>query len=289
MKNLHEFTLNNGYRIPSLGIGVFTLTSKEAYDAIRAALDDGIRHIDTANAYFNEVAVGKAILDSGVKREDIFLTTKLWPSVYYRGYRAIEESLERLGLDYVDLLLLHQPSGDYLTAYQAIEEGVKRGTVRSIGLSNFDGVNESKYDEVLSKATILPQVVQVEAHPYFPQHELKKKLAKTGTLLEAWYPLGHGNPSLLKEPIFVELGKKYKKSTAQIILRWHLQEGNIIFPASRNREHIKANHDIFDFELTDEEMKRIATLDCHKRYYYASKEMLDAWGKKDSFDFSKQA
>lgn len=289
MKDLRTFTLNNGKKIPSFGIGVFTLTSKEAYDSVRYALDIGIRHIDTANAYFNEEAVGKAIKDSGVKREDIFLTTKLWPGCFYKGYQAIQDSLDRLGLDYIDLLLLHQPTGEYMVAYKAMEEAVKKGTVRSIGLSNFDGANLNRYDEVLSKATIVPALMQVEAHPYFPQHELKKKLAKTHTLLEAWYPLGHGDKALLQEPVFVELGKKYHKSTAQIILRWHIQDGNVIFPASRNHKHIKQDFDIFDFGLTEEEMKKIASLDKEKRYYIANKEMLEAWGQKDSFDLFHKA
>mgnify|MGYP004510420589 FL=1 len=228
-------------------------------------MEIGYRHIDTAHAYQNERGVGSAVKKSGIPREDIWITSKLWPSEYGEGktMNAISKMLDRLDTPYIDLLLLHQQFGDYVGAWKDMERAVALGLVRSIGISNF---NEN-LDDFLLHAETKPSVIQVECHPYFAQHDLKKKLAPYGTVVESWYPLGHGDPSLLNEPIFVELGKKYRKTPVQIILRWHVQEGNIVFPKSTNPQHLKDNIDIFDFELTDEEMAKIAKLDCGKRYF----------------------
>lgn len=199
-----------------------------------------------------------------MKREDIFLVTKLWPTEYENGKKAIEDTLERLGTDYIDLLILHQPVGNYIAGYKAMEEAYKAGKIKALGLSNFP---EEQLRKVIDECEILPQMVQVEAHPYYPQTKLKKFLAKYKMALMAWYPLGHGDKSLVHEKVFSELAGKYGKSNAQIILRWHIQAGNVIIPGSKNPEHIRSNLDIFDFALTEAEMEKIAGLDKNTRYY----------------------
>ena len=221
----------------------------------------------------NESATGRGIKNSGVAREEIFLVSKLWPTVYAKE-TAVDEMLTRLGTDYVDLLFLHQPTDNWREGYKNIEKAYKEGKVKAIGLSNFP---EDLLEEAIAWAEIKPHVVQVEAHPYFPQHELKKILAKHGMGLMAWSPLGHGDKNLINEPVFTELAAKYGKSNAQIILRWHVQSGNVVFPGSRNPAHIRDNFDIFDFELTDEDMAKIATVDKNTRYYTATPELLAAY------------
>ena len=265
---MEYLTLNNGNKIPMAGIGVFLLNPEETELSVLSALADGIRLIDTANGYMNEKAVGRAIAKSGVAREDIFLVTKLWPTVY-TDENAIDETLARLGTDYVDLLFLHQPAGDWRTGYKMMEKAYKEGKVKALGLSNFP---EEWLKEIIETAEIKPQMVQVEAHPYYPQTELKKMLAQTGMGLMAWYPLGHGDKNLINEPSFTKLAEKYGKSNAQIILRWHVQSGDVIFPGSRNPAHIRDNFNIFDFSLTDEEMAEIAKLNKNVRYYNATVE-----------------
>lgn len=257
------FTLNDGRQIPALGMGVYQVPSADVGAAMARAFEVGYRAIDTANIYLNERAVGKAIRDSGLAREDVFLTSKLWPSDY--GYSktpgAVDRTLKRLDTDYVDLLLLHQQYSDYNGAWKALEEAVTAGKARSIGISNF---NQKKLVDLTSRATIMPAVAQVECHPYFQQRDLKAILAQFGTILEAWYPLGHGNRELLAEPLFAELGRKYGKSPVQVILRWHIQDGNIVIPKSTNPAHIESNFDLFDFGLTAEEMDRVAAIDRNK-------------------------
>lgn len=261
---MEYFELNNGVRMPMEGLGTFLLSPKDAEESVYNALRDGYRLIDTANAYMNERGVGRGIKRSGVKREDIFLVTKLWPTEYENGKKAIEDTLERLGTDYIDLLILHQPVGNYIAGYKAMEEAYKAGKIKALGLSNFP---EEQLRKVIDECEILPQMVQVEAHPYYPQTKLKKFLAKYKMALMAWYPLGHGDKSLVHEKVFSELAGKYGKSNAQIILRWHIQAGNVIIPGSKNPEHIRSNLDIFDFALTEAEMEKIAGLDKNTRYY----------------------
>ena len=265
--------LNNGVKMPMAGIGVFTFTPAEAESAVESALKSGVRLIDTANAYMNESGTGRGIKKSGVKREEIFLVTKLWPTVYEKE-TAVEETLSRLGTDYIDLLFLHQPTLNWKAGYQNIEKAVKAGKVRAIGLSNFP---KELVQEVIDTMEIKPQVVQDEAHPYYPATDLKSLLAAYDMPLMAWYPLGHGDKTLINEPIFIKLAEKYGKSNAQIILRWHIQSGNIVIPGSRNPEHIKENFNIFDFALTEDEMAEIAKLNRNRRYYYATPEALDAY------------
>ena len=182
---------------------------------------------------------------------------------------GIDKMLSRLNIGYIDLLLLHQQVGDYMGAWRDMEKAVAQGKVRSIGLSNFES---ERLEEVCEAATIKPAALQVECHPYFQQNELKKRVAKYGTVIESWYPIGHGDKGLINERLFSELAKKYSKTNVQIILRWHIQAGNIIFPKSTNPQHIRDNFDIFDFKLTAEEMTEIAKLDCGKRFYTATVE-----------------
>ncbi|MCR4882269.1 MAG: aldo/keto reductase [Clostridiales bacterium] len=280
---MEYLTLNNGNKMPMAGIGVFLLNPEETELSVLSALADGIRLIDTANGYMNEKAVGRAIAKSGVAREDIFLVTKLWPTVY-ADENAIDETLARLGTDYIDLLFLHQPAGDWRTGYKMMEKAYKEGKVKALGVSNFP---VEWLQEIIETAEIKPQMVQVEAHPYFPQTELKKVLAETGMGLMAWYPLGHGDKNLINEPVFTKLAEKYGKSNAQIILRWHVQSGNVIFPGSRNPAHIRDNFNIFDFTLTDEEMTEIAAVNKNVRYYNATIEDAQKYAKMN-MDFNAQ-
>jgi diketogulonate reductase-like aldo/keto reductase len=264
-------TLNNNTSIPAAGIGTFLMQPAEAEAATLAALNSGYTLVDTANAYLNEKAVGRAMKASGKAREDIYLSTKLWPSVYTTADQAIDETLARLGTDYIDLLFLHQPVGDYVGAYKAMERAVKAGKVKSLGLSNF---SKEQIEEVMAATEIKPAVVQVETHPYYPQAELKAYLDGFGAKIMAWYPLGHGDKNLVNEPIFSKLAEKYGKSNAQIILRWHTQMGNVVIPGSKNPDHIRDNIDLFDFTLTNEEIASIAAVNKNTPYYVASKEAL---------------
>ena len=260
-------TLNDGNKIPQFGLGVFQIPGDEkTKEACLEAFKLGYRHVDTAHAYQNERGVGQAVKESGLPREEIWITTKLWPSEYGEGKtaKAIDKMLERLQTDYIDLLLLHQQFGDYLGAWKDMEKAVAESKVKSIGLSNFES---ERLEEVLAAATINPSVLQVECHPYYQQNDLKKRIAPYNTVIESWYPLGHGDAALIEEPVFTKLAEKYGKTNAQIILRWHIQEGIIVFPKSSNPVHIKENIDIFDFELTEEEMNEIRQLDKGFRYY----------------------
>lgn len=262
--------LNNGAEIPQFGLGVFMIQGDNATkSACLDALKMGYRHIDTAHAYQNERGVGSAVKESGIDRKEIWITSKLWPSEYGldKTPSAIDKMLARLDADYIDLLLLHQQFGDYIGAWKAMEQAVKDGKVRSIGLSNFES---ERLEEVLEIAEIKPAVLQVECHPYYQQDALKARVEKYGTVIESWYPIGHGDNGLISEPVFTELGKRYSKTNVQIILRWHIQEGNIIFPKSSNPKHIEDNMNIFDFELTDDEMKRIKAIDKNKRFFTMS-------------------
>ena len=271
---MEYFTLNNGIKMPMAGIGVFMLTPEEAERAVESALRSGVRLIDTANGYMNESATGRGIKKSGVAREEIFLVTKLWPTVYEKE-TAVDETLARLGTDYIDLLFLHQPTDNWREGYRNIEKAVKEGKVKAIGLSNFP---EGLLKEAIETMEIKPQVVQVEAHPYFPQTELKKMLAETGMGLMAWFPLGHGDKNLVNELVFTELAAKYGKTNAQIILRWHIQSGHVVIPGSKNPDHIRDNYNIFDFELTKEDMEAIAGINKGVRYYTATPEMIASYG-----------
>lgn len=263
--------LNNGQTMPILGIGTYRLSQNEAENSVYWALRDGYRLIDTAHIYGNEEGVGKgikrAISEGLVTREEIFVTTKMWTSDYDDGENAIEESLRRLDLDYIDLMILHhsQPSND-VTAYQAMEKAVKDGKLRSIGLSNY--YTEEDFDRLVNATTITPAVLQNETHPYYQSKEMKEHLKQYGTVLESWFPLGgRGNTQrLFDDETISSIAADHQKTSAQIILRWHLQAGNIAIPGSSNEAHIQENYEIFDFSLSDEEMQRMTALDKQERF-----------------------
>ena len=255
--------LNNGLKIPSFGIGTFLLEPDVAENSVFHALKNGYRLIDTANVYVNEKAVGRGMKKSGIPREEIFWETQLWPTVY-EDYTSIDKTLERLGTDYIDLMILHQPAGNYIEGYKILEKGYKEGKLKSIGLSNF---SEIQIREIMDSCEIIPTLLQVECHPYFPQTNLRNFLNEHNIILQAWYPLGHGDKTLIEQPIFDKLSKKYNKSKVQIILRWHIQMDNVVIPGTSSEEHIKQNIDIFDFELTKDEMEEIAKLDKNEPYF----------------------
>ena len=273
--------LNNGLKCPVIGIGTFMLSPAEAENSVREALKMGYSLVDTANAYVNERAVSRGMKDSGIRRENVFLSTKLWPSEY-ENPNAVDETLERLDVNYVDLLYIHQPAGNWLAGYRQLEKAYKEGKAKSIGISNFEG----KYiEELQTRWEIVPQFIQVEAHPYFTQKELRLLLDQYGIRLMSWYPLGHGDKSLINEPLFAELGRKYAKTPAQIILRWHTQMGFAVIPGSRNVDHIRDNLNILDFTLNDEEMAEIAKLDKEERYYHRTDDQLAQFaGWKPAFE-----
>ena len=237
-------TLNNGIKMPMAGIGTFLLTPDEAETSVLSALQCGYRLIDTANAYVNEKAVGRAMRKSGIPRDEIFLETKLWPS-FYEQEDAVEKTLQRLGTDYIDLLLIHQPAGNYVAGYRLMEKAYKEGKVRAIGLSNF---TPEQVQEILDICEVKPAVLQTEVHPYSQEKELKAFLDKEGIVIQAWY-------------------------------RWHIQAGNIVIPGSKNPAHIKDNFNLFDFALTDDEMAKITALDKQKRYYTSTPEMLKKYAE----------
>lgn len=278
-------TLNDGTKIPQFGLGVYMIPEGEqTYNAVLNALKIGVRHIDTAHAYQNERSVGRAVRASGIPRENVWITSKLWVNEYGEGRtaEAIDKMLARLGTDCVDLLLLHQQFGDYLGAWKDMERAVKAGKVRSIGISNFES---GRLEELCEAAVIKPSVLQVECHPYYQQNGLKKRIESYGTVIESWYPIGHGDKGLIGEAVFARLAEKYGKTNVQIILRWHIQEGNIVFPKTTNPVHLRDNFDIFGFELTADEMVEIRALDRGKRFYNVTLEeqekRLGAWSPAD--------
>ena len=275
MSNQIYVKLNNGLEMPMVGIGTFMLSPDEAEASCVSALQDGYRLIDTANAYVNEKAVGRAMKKSGIARNEIFLETKLWPS-FYNDADAVEKTLQRLDTDMIDLLLIHQPAGNYIAGYRLMEKAYKEGKVKAIGLSNF---NEEQIREILSVCEVRPTVLQTEIHPYSQEKGLKEFLAKEDIVIQAWYPLGHGDTALLQESVFSKLAEKYGKSNAQIILRWHVQTGNVVIPGSKNPGHIRDNFDLFDFELTAEEMQEIQKLNKDKRYYTSTPELLKSYAE----------
>lgn len=243
-----------------LGYGVFEIPDDSCAGCVLSAIGCGYRHIDTAQIYGNEAGVGDAVSACGVDRKELFITSKVWVKNY--GYdetlKSIELSLKKLKTDYIDLMLLHRPFFDYKSAWKALEKAREEGMVRSIGISNF---NKKQTQEILDIATVAPSVNQIETHPYFVCKELKAFLAQNGIAVEAWYPLGHGNKKLLREKAVAALAEKYSKTAPQIILRWHIQSGNIVFPKTLNLEHMRENLDIFGFTLSAEDVEVLDALD----------------------------
>lgn len=266
----HIVKLNSGYDMPILGLGTWTQNNEETENSVYHALKDGYRLIDTAQYYGNEIGVGngikKAIDEGFIKRDDIFITTKVSPGNYYNTDESIDESLKKLNLEYIDLLLIHQHGSNDEEVYKAMERAVNDGKVRSIGISNY--YTKEAIDEVLSYATITPAVIQNENHLYYQNIALQEYVKQYGIIIESWYPFGgRGHTSEhFKNELVAELSNKYNKSSAQIILRWQLQAGYIVIPGSSNPDHIKENYEVFDFELTDDDMKRISELNKNRRY-----------------------
>lgn len=264
---METFKLNNGLECPVIGLGTYTMNSEQAEAAVKSAIDAGCRLIDTANEYLNERSVGRGIKASGAKREDIFLCTKLWGSEY-ENENAVDETLERLGVDYVDLLFIHNPAGNWRAGYRQLEKAYRAGKAKTIGISNFEG---KFLADMVDFWEIAPQFAQMEIHPYYAQDEVRKTLDKYDIRPMAWYPLGHGEKNLVNEPAITALAEKYGKSNVQIILKWHTQMGFVPIPGSKNADHIKDNLNIFDFKLTDDDMASLAKLNQGKRFfnYYA--------------------
>ncbi|EOL42227.1 aldo/keto reductase [Enterococcus phoeniculicola] len=266
-------TLANGLQMPRLGLGVWRVEDSEAEKAVGWALEAGYRMIDTAMVYKNEKGVGEGIRHSSVPREDIFVTTKLWndDQGYESALKAFDASLERLGLDYVDLYLIHWPvAGKYKDSWRALEEIYASGRAKAIGVSNF---HQHHLEDLMTSATIKPMVDQIEIHPTLTQEPLRAYLASESIAVEAWSPLGQGK--ILETPTLIEIGKKYGKSAAQVIIRWHLQNDIIVIPKSSHEGRIKENFDVTDFELTPEEIQQINALNIDERL----------GSNPDSFDF----
>ena len=263
--NTKRVKLNSGYEIPLNGIGTYSLLNDECYNSILFALQNGVRLIDTAYIYRNEEEVGKAVKDSKIDRKDIFIITKLYPNQYSDAENAINEALKKLGVEYIDMMLLHHPSPNDVEAYKAMEKAVKEGKIRSIGLSNWY-IKELK--EFLPKITIMPALVQNEIHPYYQDTDIIEYIQSLGIAVQGWYPLGgRGHQrELLNDKVLKDIAQKYNKSAAQIILRWNLQREVIVIPGSSNREHIIENTDIYDFELSDEDMKKISELNRDEKH-----------------------
>lgn len=288
--NVPLLTLNNGVQIPQLGLGTQiqrleqdssesgrALLNTTSHDAVVAALQSGYRHLDTAHGYYNERGVGQAIIDSGVPREEIWVTSKLWPSEYGEGVTmaAIDDMLERLQLDYLDVIYLHHPAGDYLGAWKDLEEAYRQGKVRALGISNFDNWPEA-FNAIMENSAIKPQLLQIEGHPFAQRLETRALAEQYDIQIECWYPLGHADDRLLSDDVLSAIAQAHNKSVVQTILRWHIQEGFSVIPGSTNPAHIQENIDIFDFELTDAEMAQIRALDQGEdgRYFNLNYEMM---------------
>lgn len=258
-------TLNSGYKMPINGIGTYSLTGDVCYDSIMSALESGVRLIDTAYMYNNEKEIGRAIKDSNIDREELFITTKLYPNQYSNPEEAIEMALEKLDVEYIDLLLLHHPGTNDVEAYQVMEEYVRKGKIRSIGLSNW---YIEELEELIPQITIMPAVVQNEIHPYYQELEVVPYVQSLGIVMEGWYPFGgRGHTSeLFNDETIVEIANNHQVSSAQVILRWNLQRGIVVIPGSSNPEHIKENTEIYHFTLTDEEMQKIEELNRNEKH-----------------------
>lgn len=265
---MEQITLYNGVKMPIVGYGVYQVSKEECERCVLDALAVGYRSIDTAQSYFNEEQVGNAIVKSSIPREDIFLTTKVWIEHY--GYeeakKSVLESMRKLRTDYLDLVLLHQPFSDYYGAYRALEELYDEGKLRAIGVSNF---YPDRLVDIASFSRVKPMVNQVETHPFHQQAEAKKWMDKYGIQAEAWAPFGEGRGGLFENPVLVQIAEKYGKTTAQIILRWHIQRGVVVIPKSTHKTRMVENLNVFDFELEQADMNRISALDKKQSAFFS--------------------
>ena len=272
--NVPMVQLNNGILMPQFGLGTFLQPSDSVCEqSCLTALKAGYRHIDTAHAYNDEAGVGRAVKESGIPREEIWITSKLWPTEYGEGktLKAIDEMLERMQLDYIDLLYVHQPVGDFVGAWRDMEKAVAMGKVRALGISNFDASDEV-FEKIMSESTVKPAVPQIECHPYAQRLAMREKAKSHNIQVECWFPLGGAmsNGALLKDPTIMEIAKAHGKTAAQVILRWHIQEGFSVIPGASNPDYIKENIDIFDFTLTDDEMAEMRGLNKERRFFNMS-------------------
>ena len=265
---MEQVTFYNGVKMPIVGYGVYQVSKEECERCVLDALAVGYRSIDTAQSYFNEEQVGNAIVKSGVPRKDIFLTTKVWIEHY--GYeeakKAVLESMRKLQTEYLDLVLLHQPFSDYYGAYRALEDLYGEGKLRAIGVSNF---YPDRLVDIAYFSRIKPMVTQVETHPFHQQTEAKKWMDKYGIQMEAWAPFGEGRGGLFENPVLAQLAEKYNKTTAQIILRWHIQRGVVVIPKSTHKARMEENLQVFDFVLEPEDMNRISALDKKQSSFFS--------------------
>lgn len=272
--NVPMVQLNNGILMPQFGLGTFLQPSDSVCEqSCLTALKAGYRHIDTAHAYNDEAGVGRAVKNSGIPREEIWITSKLWPTEYGEGktLKAIDEMLERMQLEYIDLLYVHQPVGDFVGAWKDMEKAVAMGKVRALGISNFDASDEV-FEKIMSESTVKPAVLQIECHPYAQRLAVREKAKAHNIQVECWFPLGGAmsNGALLKDPTIMEIAKAHGKTAAQVILRWHIQEGFSVIPGASNPDYIKENIDIFDFTLTDDEMAEMRGLNKERRFFNMS-------------------
>lgn len=264
--NVPMLKLNNGLEMPQFGLGTFTASNEACKEACLVALKNGYRHIDTAHAYGNEDGVGSAVKESGIPREEIWITSKLWPSEYGEASEAIDKMLDRLQTTYIDLLYVHQPVGDFVGAWKAMEEAVEAGKVRALGISNFDDSDEV-FHAIVDNMKIKPVALQIECHPYAQRNDVREKVKPYGIVIECWYPLGHGDKGLLSDPVIGKIAEAHNKTIAQIILRWHIQEGFSVIPGATNPDYIKENISIFDFELSKEDMATMRSLNKDQRFF----------------------
>lgn len=286
-------TLNNEVQVPQLGLGTQishlerdssesgrALLNNTSHDAVVAALQAGYRHLDTAKGYYNEQGVGQGILDSGVPREEIWVTSKVWPADFGEGAtaQAIDAMLERLQMDYLDCIYLHHPAGDYVGAWHDLEDAYRQGKVRALGISNFDNWPEA-FQAIMDESVIKPQMLQIECHPYAQRRDTIELAAQYNMQIECWFPLGHADPALLGDEVLTQIAQAHGKSVVQTILRWHMQEGHCAVPGSTNPDHIRENLDIFDFELTADEMEQIRALDKGEagRYFNIDYEQMGSY------------
>ena len=264
---MQEITLNNGVTIPILGFGVFQIPASETKQAVLDAIAAGYRHFDTAQAYANEREVGQAIAESGLPREEFFITSKVWLDNYgyEKAYQSVLDSLEKMGLDYLDLMLLHQPFSDYYGAYRALEDLYREGKLRAIGVSNF---YPDRLSDLAAFTEITPQINQVETHPFNQQIFAQENMAKNKVQIESWATFAEGRNGIFTNPILEEIGRKYGKSTAQVMVRWQVQRGIVCLTKTVKPERMKENLDVFDFELSDADMKAIAGLDTKTSLFF---------------------
>lgn len=281
--NVPMVQLNNGILMPQFGLGTFLQPSDEVCEqSCLTALKAGYRHFDTAHAYNDEAGVGRAVKESGIPRKEIWITSKLWPSEYGEGktMEAIDKMLKRMQLDYIDLLYVHQPVGDFIGAWKDMEKAVAMGKVRALGISNFDA-NDEVFNKIMSESRVKPAVLQIECHPYAQRLAIREKVKLYGIQVECWFPLGGAmsNGALFKDPAIIAIAEAHGKTPAQVILRWHIQEGFSVIPGASNPDYIKENIQIFDFTFSDEEMAQMRSLNKEKRFFNATYEQVEEMGK----------